>query len=78
LSAASAAGEATPGAIGDRHMKDWKKIASANNLHIPETDFERITPPLDALEKAFRPLVQSIPAQIEPAVVFQISEEETE
>lgn len=59
-------------------MKDWKKIAEANDLHIPEPDFERITPPLDALEKAFRPLVASIPPQVEPALLFRLPIEESE
>ncbi len=51
-------------------MKDWKKIASANNLQIPEAEFERITPALDSLEKSFRPLVASIPVQAGLAIVF--------
>jgi hypothetical protein len=59
-------------------MKDWKKVAAAYDLAIPEGDFERITPALDSLEKSFRPLVQSLPREAEPAVVFGIAEEETE
>ena len=57
-------------------MKDWKKIASANNLNIPDADLERITASLDALEAAFRPLVKSIPHEVEPAVTFVIPEED--
>ena len=59
-------------------MKDWKKIADARELHIPEADFARITPALDSLEKSFRPLVASIPATVEPAFVFDIALEENE
>jgi len=57
-------------------MKDWKKLASVNNLQIPEAEFDRITPALDSLEKSFRPLVASIPFQVGPAVVFSIPEED--
>ena len=59
-------------------MKDWKKIASAYDLKIPEAEFERISPALDSLEKAFRPLVQALPQGMEPAVNFAIPQEEME
>jgi hypothetical protein len=51
-------------------MKNWKLIAEANQLRIPAPDLERITPALDALEVAFRPLVKTIPDDLEPAVSF--------
>ncbi len=53
-------------------MKNWKLIAEANDLRIPEPDLERITPALDALETAFRPLTKSIPDDVEPAVSFYV------
>ena len=59
-------------------MKDWKKIASAYDLQISEDELGRITPALDSLEKSFRPLVQSIPQDLEPALTFGIPQEETE
>ena len=59
-------------------MKDWKKIADASELQIPEADFDRITPALDSLEKAFRPLVESLPSALEPTYIFDIPLEETE
>ena len=59
-------------------MKDWKKIAEASELRIPEADFARITPALDTLEKSFRPLVASLPSTLEPAFIFDIPQEETE
>jgi hypothetical protein len=59
-------------------MKDWKQIASAYNLAIPESELGRVTGPLESLEKSFRPLVESMPRSLEPAVVFGIGEEETE
>jgi hypothetical protein len=53
-------------------MKNWKKIAEANDLRIPEADLDRIAPALDALEAAFRPLTKNIPDDVEPAVAFRI------
>jgi hypothetical protein len=53
-------------------MKNWNKIAEANDLRIPETDIQRIAPALDALEAAFRPLAKNIPDDIEPAVSFRV------
>ncbi len=52
-------------------MKNWKAIAAASNLAIPEADLDRITGSLDALEAAFRPLASAIPHTTEPAVVYQ-------
>jgi len=31
-------------------MKNWKKVAEAYDLHIPDADLERIAPSLEALE----------------------------
>jgi hypothetical protein len=53
-------------------MKNWKKIAEANDLRIPESDLERIAPSLDALEVSFRPLTRNIPDDVEPAVIFRV------
>ena len=35
-------------------MKDWSAIAAASGLGIPASDLERITKPLDGLERDFR------------------------
>jgi hypothetical protein len=43
-------------------MTDWKKIAAALDPPIPAADAERITPTLEGLENALRPLLRSIPA----------------
>jgi hypothetical protein len=51
-------------------MKNWKKLAEANDLRIPESDIEGIAPSLDTLESAFRPLTKTIPDDVEPAVTF--------
>lgn len=50
--------------------KDWKKIARANGLAIPDASLERIAQSLDALEAGFRPLAQAIPPETEPALTF--------
>ncbi len=57
-------------------MKNWKKIAEANELRIPETDIERVAPALDTLEAAFRPLTRSIPDDVEPAITFHVFPED--
>jgi hypothetical protein len=51
--------------------KDWKKIARASGLPILDAELERITPVLDALEAAFRPLTEDLPPSLDPAVTFQ-------
>lgn len=58
--------------------KDWKKIARANGLAIPDKDLDRITPALDALESAFRPLAQGLSPEMEPAVIFDVAAEDGE
>jgi hypothetical protein len=56
-------------------MKNWTKIAEAMRPEIPAADLERIAPPLEALEAAFRPLTARIPLDVEPAVVFRAAED---
>jgi hypothetical protein len=56
-------------------MKNWKTIAQSSDIKIPETDIDRLAPSLDALEAAFRPLVNTIPDDVEPAVTFRIQPE---
>ena len=50
-------------------MKDWKQIAESAGLAIP--DIDRITPALDSLEAAFRPLVKEIPHDAEPPLTLR-------
>jgi hypothetical protein len=59
-------------------MKNWKKIAEAHDLRIPESDLERVAPALDNLETAFRPLTKNIPDDVEPAVTFRVFPESVE
>ncbi|MCL6645994.1 MAG: hypothetical protein K6U88_13680 [Dehalococcoidia bacterium] len=57
-------------------MKDWRRLAEALNLGIPEPDLERIERPLDALEASFRPLLATLPLQTEPAYLLLLFREE--
>jgi hypothetical protein len=57
--------------------RDWKAVARALALEIPEADLDRITPALEALEAAFRPLAAEIPHETEPAVLFFCPVEES-
>ena len=50
--------------------KDWKKIARANGLAIPDAALDRIAQSLDALEADFRPLASALPPETEPAIAF--------
>lgn len=56
-------------------MKDWRRLAEALDLGIPEADLERLEKPLDALEASFRPLVASLPLETEPAYLLLLSRE---
>lgn len=51
-------------------MKNWKRIAAALEPGLSDADIDRIAPTLDALETALRPLIDAIPYEAEPAVVF--------
>jgi hypothetical protein len=51
-------------------MKNWNAIALGNGLNLTDEYLARITPPLDALEAVFRPLVAAIPHEVEPAVTL--------
>ena len=55
-------------------MKDWRAIAKAGGLDVPDRDLDRIAGPLEALEEAFRPLVQDLRAEDEPATSFSAEE----
>ena len=57
-------------------MKDWKAMARAAGLDIPEDQLERIAPSLDGLEAAFAPMRGSIPDDVEPATFFRALPEE--
>ena len=55
--------------------RDWKSAAAAFAPGIPAEQFEKITPALDGLDAAFRPLVAKIPFETEPAYVLLLARE---
>jgi hypothetical protein len=57
-------------------MKDFKLLAAAHGLDVPEHDLARISDVLTGLEAAFRPLVAPIPLETEPALTFTCPPEE--
>lgn len=56
-------------------MKDFRSIAKASGLEVPDRDLDRIVAPLESLERAFRPLVQGLKAEHEPATAFRAAED---
>ena len=48
-------------------MTDFKAVARARGLDIPEAELDRIVPTLEKLEAAFRPLAADLPPSLEPA-----------
>ena len=57
-------------------MKDWTAIAKGAGLDIPANDVTRIAQPLNALDEVFRPLAQSLTAEMEPAFWFRADREQ--
>ena len=55
--------------------RDWKSAAAAYAPDIPPEQLEKITPSLDGLEAAFRPLVSKLPLETEPAYVLLVARE---
>ena len=56
-------------------MQDWPSIAKGRGLDIPDKELAAIVPPLNALEEAFRPLVNGLTPDAEPSAVFRPEEE---
>jgi hypothetical protein len=51
-------------------MTDWKAIAQALTLGIPEAELGRTVAPVAALEPVFQKLASTLTPGEEPAVVF--------
>ena len=56
-------------------MTNWKALAEALELGIPEADIGRIAPALEALEASFTSLAAKLPFDTEPAIVFRAAPE---
>ena len=55
--------------------RDWKAAAAAFAPDIPAEQIEKISPSLNGLEAAFRPLLAQLSPEIEPAPVLLIARE---
>jgi hypothetical protein len=55
-------------------VTDWKAVAKARGLGIPDQDLERTVAPLTALEETFRQLAQQLRPEDEPAALFDPAE----
>jgi hypothetical protein len=55
---------------------DWKALAQARRLGIPDGDVEAIAARLDTLEAAIRPLAQELTPDQEPALGFRADVDE--
>ena len=56
-------------------MKNWRILADAYGLGVPESELDRVVLPLDVLEKAFRPLAGSFPSDADSALIFEAAPE---
>ena len=56
-------------------MTDWKRIAEARGLTLTARELDRITPALSALEETFRPLIQDLTPDLEPALELHLDED---
>ncbi len=54
---------------------DWKALAQARRLDIPEAALDAIAERLDALQEALRPLAQKLTPDQEPALRFHAGAE---
>lgn len=51
-------------------MRDWQTLARVLAADVPAEQIEKVTPSLDALEVAFRPLLERLTDTVEPAICF--------
>jgi hypothetical protein len=51
-------------------MTNWKLLAEAHQIGIPEPELERIVPTLEALDQAFRNVLSALPPDADSALIF--------
>jgi len=56
-------------------MNDWKMMAQARGLKIPEGESDRVLNPLRSLEAVLRPLLSGLPPGLDPATKFDADPE---
>ncbi len=61
-----------------RSMKDWRLVARAVGLQIPDEELERVAKSLDGLETVFRPLTAQLHPGVDEAVIFVAPREKPE
>ena len=54
---------------------DWKALARARGLDLPDADLDAVATRLGALEEIFRPLVRRLSFYQEPAALFRADPE---
>ena len=59
-------------------MDDWKSIAEARGLGIPEAELARLAPVMEALARSFRPLLEALPQDADLANNFKAHTPESE
>lgn len=59
-------------------MTDWKTLARAAGLDLPDDELTRTLAPLESLEQAFLPLAAQATSDLDLAVVFDPSAAEAD
>ena len=54
-------------------MKDWKQFAAAVAPDIPPEQVDRLVATMEKLEASFRPLVEQIRIETEPAYIATVA-----
>ena len=57
-------------------MTNWKLLASARGLEIPETELNRLGDALGKLEAAFHLVIEGMPPETDSALVFHSAPED--
>jgi len=57
-------------------VRDFRLLAQALDLGVPENELERLAAPLEALEVSFRPLLARLEPDTEPAFLLLLPEED--
>ena len=56
-------------------MPDWKALALARGLTLSGKELDALVQPLEALDAVFRPLLEELPPELDPAPVFSPGEQ---
>ena len=56
-------------------MRDWKLIAKASGLELPDAEMDRLVTTLEKLDETFRSAVQGLHSVLEPATTFSAEDD---